>query len=311
MIAQDDAPAAAAETPAATATAPKGSRLAPYLPGRREAMFLVGGGFVGAVLSGGVAMARSGSPEATSRDDEEEVSERDGREMLEAGNARYVAGTPLHPDLSIDRRDAVAEGQAPFAAILSCADSRVPPELLFDQGLGDLFVVRSAGQVIDHAVLGSLQYGVQHLKTPLLVVLGHSECDSVKATVEAVAKKSKPSGTDMDALVAAIRPAVIEAEETTEAGKAKVEETEKAEKTEKAGKASKADKAEAEAEAEKATEDDEAEQAELVSVSVDINVERIVERLKASAVIREASTLRKVKVVGAVYSLETGQVNWL
>ena len=106
----------------------------------------------------------------------------------------------------------VAAGQHPFAAVLSCADSRVPPEVLFDQGLGDLFVVRSAGQVLDQAVLGSIQYGVEHLTTPLLVVLGHSECGAVKATIEAIETKAKPSGTAIDDLVTAIKPAVIEAE---------------------------------------------------------------------------------------------------
>jgi carbonic anhydrase len=88
----------------------------------------------------------------------------------------------------------------------------VPPELVFDQGLGDLFVTRSAGQVVDHAILGSIQYGVAELKIPLLVVLGHEKCGAVKATLEAVEKHSPPSGSDIDALVTAIRPAVDKAE---------------------------------------------------------------------------------------------------
>ena len=250
------------------AEARKTGPLSPYLPRRREALFMIGGGVLGGALGGGGAAFALRSSEGSVRDDKE-LSAGDGQEMLKAGNDRYVAGESIHPDQSTDRRTAVAETQTPFAAILSCADSRVPPEVVFDQGLGDLFVVRSAGQVLDHAVLGSLQYGVEHLKTPLLIVLGHSGCGAVKATVEAMEKKSKPSGTDIDALVTAIRPAVVEAEETG------------------------------------------ADETNLVSVSIDINVERVVERLKTVAVLREASRLRKVKIIGAVYSLDTGQVNWL
>jgi carbonic anhydrase len=129
---------------------------------------------------------------------------------LEAGATRFASGGPRRPDQSVDYRTTLAAGQHPFAAILSCADSRVPPEIVFDQGLGDLFVVRTAGQVVDHAVLGSIQYGVAELKIPLIVVLGHEKCGAVKATIEATEKKSPAGGTDIDALVAAIRPAVVE-----------------------------------------------------------------------------------------------------
>lgn len=249
--------------------ATKRGALDPYLPGRREAMFLIGGGLLGAAVTGGGAAYALRPPESEVRDDREVLSFREGRERLEAGNRRYVAGESVHPDLSAVRRAGVSKSQAPFAVVFSCADSRVPPEVIFDQGLGDLFVVRSAGQVIDHAVLGSLQYGVEHLSTPLLVVLGHSSCGAVGATIEAIEAKAKPSGSDIDALVASIRPAVIEAEETGADAK------------------------------------------NLLSVSVDINVERTVEELKQAKLIGEASTLRKVKIVGAVYSLVTGEVNWL
>jgi len=136
---------------------------------------------------------------------------------LKAGAARFTSGGVLRPDQDIAYRTALAAGQHPFAAILSCADSRVPPEIVFDQGLGDLFVARTAGQVVDHAVLGSIQYGIAELKIPLLVVLGHEKCGAVKATIEAVEKKSAASGTDIDALVAAIKPAVEEEEEAAAA----------------------------------------------------------------------------------------------
>jgi len=131
---------------------------------------------------------------------------------LKAGNARFVASKAVHPDQDAARRTELAAGQHPFALILSCVDSRVPPELVFDQGLGDLFVSRTAGQVLDHAVRGSIEYGVLELKIPLVVVLGHEKCGAVKATLEAVEKSAAPLGNDIDALVDAIRPAVEKAE---------------------------------------------------------------------------------------------------
>ena len=306
-----DAPGSDTDPGASTASAGggagsarRGGRLGPYLPGRREALFLIGGGALGAALgAGGVAIAGR-SPASEDRIDSEELSEREGRERLEAGNARFVAGQSIHPEQSVDRRGSVATDQAPFAAVLTCADSQVPPEVIFDQGLGDLYVVRSSGQVIDHAVLGSLQYGVENLKPALLVVLGHTGCSAVEATVQVVeaekkaaaakgkvAGKAEAKGTAAEGaaeghyetadekapslggaiatLITAIRPAVVEAEETG------------------------------------------ADTENLVSVSVDINVERIVEQLKASALLKEASTLRKVKIVGATYSTDSGTVNWL
>ncbi len=99
------------------------------------------------------------------------------------GNQRYVAGTPSHPDQSVERRTALAEGQTPFAIILTCSDSRVAPELYFDQGLGDLFVVRNAGNVLDDHTIGSIEYAVEHLHAGLIVVVGHAKCGAVAATV--------------------------------------------------------------------------------------------------------------------------------
>lgn len=131
----------------------------------------------------------------------------DALDLLLAGNERFVAGHPQRPHQDADRRQAVAGGQHPYAAILACADSRVPPEVAFDQGIGDLFVIRTAGQVVDRAVMGTLQYGVLELGVPLVLVLGHSRCGAVKATIAAAAGSAKPTDTDIDALVAAISPA--------------------------------------------------------------------------------------------------------
>ena len=127
-------------------------------------------------------------------------------DRLKAGNARFVrdASAPLPIDEA--KRQAQIKGQAPFAAVLSCADSRVPPEVIFNAGLGEIFVVRTAGGVADKAVLASVEYAAEHLNVPLLVVMGHDTCGAVKTAVEG--KVGGPSmGPNLDALVGAIRPA--------------------------------------------------------------------------------------------------------
>ena len=102
---------------------------------------------------------------------------------LHAGNQRYQAYRQAHPRLDAEWRAELQGGQRPFAAILGCADSRVPPEHVFDQGLGDLFVVRVAGHVLDGAVLGSIEFAVMQLAVQLVLVLGHESCGAVKATL--------------------------------------------------------------------------------------------------------------------------------
>ncbi|HYP09751.1 MAG TPA: carbonic anhydrase [Bryobacteraceae bacterium] len=125
---------------------------------------------------------------------------------LHAGNQRYVHHKIVHPHQSRLLRQRLVAGQHPVAAILSCADSRVPPELVFDQGLGDLFTVRVAGNVVDDAILGSLEYAVEHLHVPVILVLGHIGCGAVQATIAG----GEPN-THIDSLVKAIRPAVEQA----------------------------------------------------------------------------------------------------
>ncbi|RAK52507.1 carbonic anhydrase [Phenylobacterium deserti] len=129
---------------------------------------------------------------------------------LMAGNARYVAAKATHPNGDAQRRRLVAGGERPFATILACADSRVAPELVFDQGLGDLFVVRVAGNVVDDAVLASIEHSVIHLGSPLIMVLGHERCGAVAAAAEAL--DGHPADEDKDtkigALAALIAPAV-------------------------------------------------------------------------------------------------------
>jgi carbonic anhydrase len=105
-------------------------------------------------------------------------------QRLKEGNDRFAAGRQAVKDISSKRRAELAQGQHPFAVVLSCADSRVVPEVLFDQGLGDLFVLRLGGNIAEQAVLGSIEYAVDHLHAPLVVVLGHESCGAVGAAVE-------------------------------------------------------------------------------------------------------------------------------
>ncbi|HEX2805535.1 MAG TPA: carbonic anhydrase, partial [Kineosporiaceae bacterium] len=211
--------------------------------------------------------AKASIPE---RDDSEAVTVKEARLLLEEGNLRFSTGKPAHPDQGPSRRRRIGSGgQKPFVSVLSCADSRVPPELIFDQGLGDLFVVRSAGQVVDRAVLGTLQFGVAEFGTPLLVVLGHTMCGAVKATIEAKEKKTPASGTDIDTLVRAILPSVNEAEELG------------------------------------------ADEKELVTVAVGHNIERVVEQLRRSKVLALAVKARKLKILGALCDIATGEVEFV
>ena len=181
---------------------------------------------------------------------------------LSAGNAHHVAHRYQHPHQNANRQRELVSSQNPHAEILSCADSRVPPELIFDQGLGDLFIVRVAGNVVSDTELGSLEYGAEHLHVPLLVVLGHQHCGAVTAAVEG-------GGDDghIAALINLLRPAV---EKTRGLPGDPVENAVKA------------------------------------------NVEMVVKQLRTSTpVLAELVSHGKLKVVGAVYSLDTGKVTWL
>jgi carbonic anhydrase len=125
---------------------------------------------------------------------------------LMAGNQRFVAGKPQARNL-VSLRHKLASGQSPKAIILACSDSRVGPELVFDQSLGDIFVVRTAGNIADKVALGSIEYAVEHLHSPLLVVLGHQKCGAVNA---ACSGEKMPSA-NLDAIVEKINPAVAQA----------------------------------------------------------------------------------------------------
>jgi methyl-accepting chemotaxis protein len=193
------------------------------------------------------------------------VNPEEALAKLKEGNARYVAGKPSHPNQDAARRASVAKAQNPFATVLTCSDSRVPAELLFDQGIGDTFVVRVAGNVSDQDEVGTIEYGVGHLNTPLLVIMGHTGCGAVKAALEGTELHGSLPG-----LVGKITPAITQAKGTG-AGTAAL-----------LGEAVKAN----------------------VWISMD-------DLFKRSAEVRERVAAGKLKVLGAVYDLESGEVSWL
>lgn len=186
-------------------------------------------------------------------------------ERLKEGNRRYADAKASNPRRGKDHRALVAKAQLPFAIVVGCADSRVPPEILFDQGLGDLFVVRVAGNVVDDPVLGSIEYAVEHLGAGLIVVLGHERCGAV----DAACKGADPGG-HVGTLVNAIRPAVEVARRRKQKG------------------------------------DD------LLAAAVKANVMRVVDQLKGSwPVLGPGFREDRIAVVGGVYDLETGLVEFL
>ena len=132
-------------------------------------------------------------------------------QQLMEGNLRYAQGNASHPHQSLEQRAELVSGQHPFAVILGCSDSRIPPELIFDQGLGDVFVIRTAGEVVDNASLASIEYAVEHLGVPLVMVLGHDSCGAVTAAVQGGEAEGH-----LGSLMDFIRPAVEQAREAGE-----------------------------------------------------------------------------------------------
>ncbi len=130
--------------------------------------------------------------------------------LLEEGNNAFLSGRLPHPDLSADRRLELAQGQSPFVAYVTCSDSRVPPELLFGRGLGELFIIRNAGNTLNAVALGSVEYAVAELRVPLVVVMGHESCGAVKAAMSVVSENARFPGA-IGQMVEPIIPAVLEA----------------------------------------------------------------------------------------------------
>ena len=195
------------------------------------------------------------------------VSADDALRLLTAGNERFASGKPERPNTGLDRVHATAGGQAPFAAVLACADSRVPVETVFDRGVGDLFVVRVAGNVADPGTLGSMEYAAEHLHTHLIVVMGHTQCGAVKAAIGG----GELTG-NLPSLIDRIRPAVrtVRAREPADKGE------------------------------------------KLLTDSILQNVhQQIADAVAKSELLRQMVHDGKVKIVGAVYKIETGRVEWL
>ncbi len=169
--------------------------------GRRDVLGLAGMGLV----AGATGLFSS---EAVASGNTTSLTADQALEKLKAGNARYVANPQLCVADLTNNRSTVAKGQAPWAAFVSCADSRVPPELLFGGlGLGELFVARNAGNMVDTATMGTLEYGAEHLGVPLIVVLGHERCGAVAAAVEVFKTGAKLPGS-IGPMVKPIVPAV-------------------------------------------------------------------------------------------------------
>jgi len=138
-------------------------------------------------------------------------------QKLMDGNKRFVEGKLEHPHQNAERRIELLNHQKPFAVVLSCADSRVPPEVIFDQGIGDLFIIRVAGNIVSDEVLGSIEYAVEHLGVKLLVVLGHEKCGAVDAALS-----KKEFHEHISSLTNAIRPAIKNITNLDEAVRANV-----------------------------------------------------------------------------------------
>jgi carbonic anhydrase len=140
---------------------------------------------------------------------------------LQTGNKNFMAGTPTHPRQDAELRKSIAVAQRPMAALFGCSDSRLGAEMIFDVGLGDLFVVRNAGQVIAETILGSLEFAVEVLEVPLIVVLGHDQCGAIKATMSSADGELTLNGKYIHNLVARIMPSVIRGRQ---AGETNIEE---------------------------------------------------------------------------------------
>lgn len=180
--------------------------------GRRDLLKLMGAGGAGVAVTGGSVLwsasqrAVAQSTTSTAQLNPEVVSPDQALKRLLDGNKRFVQQKRENPDQSLQRLQLVAKGQHPFAAMLSCSDSRVPSEIIFDQGFGDLFIVRVAGNVATTEGIGSLEFATSVLGAPLIMVMGHKRCGAVTAAV-----KGDPLPGRIGTFVEEIKPAVVKA----------------------------------------------------------------------------------------------------
>ncbi|WP_151637375.1 carbonic anhydrase [Noviherbaspirillum aerium] len=192
-------------------------------------------------------------------------------QALKEGNEKFLNDSLQAPVQSKERRLEIAQGQQPFAVLVSCSDSRVPPELLFGRGLGELFIVRNAGNTVDTVAMGSIQYAVAQLGVPLIVVMGHERCGAVDAALSVVEKNTSFPGS-IGQMVEPIVPAVLKAQSSMKGS---------------------------------ATRD------ALLDAAVRHNVMRVVERLRTTeAMLAEPIKAGKLMIVGARYDLDDGRVEF-
>ena len=229
---------------------------------------------LGGVGALGAAAAMSGSPAVAGQDSSglqpapagADLTPRQALDLLRQGNAAFLRGERTSVLTSAQRRLELASGQKPCAAYVTCSDSRVPPELLFGRGLGELFIIRNAGNTVDTVALGSVEYAVAVLQTPLVVVMGHESCGAVKAATEVVTDNATFPGS-IGPMIEPIIPAVLQARD--EAG-------------------------------------------DLLENSVRSNVRRVVRQMRehSDPIMLEPQEAGKLWVVGAYYSLGTGEVDF-
>jgi carbonic anhydrase len=221
--------------------------------------------FIGAGSAAALGLATVTAIDAAPADDTTTVPPEQLVQRLVDGNKRFVDGKMLNAGTHAERREALTDSQAPFCGIVSCADSRVPPELVFDQTIGDLFVTRVAGNYAPDDILGSLEYAIDHLGTRLIVVLGHEQCGAVKAVYDASKSHSDLPG-HLDVIQRALQPAIAPL----------------------------------------------ADQGAPLADAVRANVRAVVARVQAAGPsIAPAVSKNTVHVVGAVYHLDTGRVEFL
>jgi carbonic anhydrase len=185
---------------------------------------------------------------------------------LKEGNDKFITDSPVRAVQGRERRLEIARGQAPFAVLVSCSDSRVPPELLFGRGLGELFIIRNAGNTVDTTALGSIQYAVAELGVPLVLVLGHERCGAVDGAVKVVKENASFPGS-IGQMIEPIVPAVIKAQ---------------------------------------------GQPGDLLDNAVRENVRRVVNRLRTAAepILIEPLKAKKLRIVGARYDLDDGDVDF-
>ncbi|MEO8498171.1 MAG: carbonic anhydrase [Planctomycetota bacterium] len=220
-----------------------------------------------AVIFGLIVLPNSSTAEESSKSKVEVLTADQALTQLEEGNRRCVEGKSAHGHDLAKWRERFLVKQNPFATVLGCSDSRVAPELLFDQGFGELFVIRVAGNIVDPDVVGSIQYAVEHLDNKLIVVLGHQNCGAVTAALSPP-DQTQDEPPELGKLLNRIRPAIVQVDRNQE-------------------------------------------REQLITAAVEANVRASVEQLRQVPSIAATVKSKNVKVLGAVYYIDSGEITFL